>query len=76
MLELEKELLYENLDVLEKYNHQSDAINKTLEYFSDISNTRGKIIMPCGSGKSLTSFWILEQMNLLKNVSRTIITVL
>ena len=72
---LEKDLLQVNSNEFSKYNHQSDAIDRTLDYFSDISNTRGKIIMPCGSGKSLTSFWVLEQMNLLKSVNRTIITV-
>ena len=72
---LEENLIELNTKNISKYKHQSDATDKTLEYFSDISNTRGKIIMPCGSGKSLTSFWVLEQMNLLKKVNRTIITV-
>ena len=40
--------------------HQVTAIKKTLEHFK--SNDRGKMIMPCGTGKSLTAFWIAKQM--------------
>ena len=40
--------------------HQSKAVNKTLSYFNN--NKRGKIIMPCGTGKSLTAFWIAKKM--------------
>ncbi len=41
--------------------HQKKAINKTLAFFK--SNNRGKIIMPCGTGKSLTAFWIAKKLN-------------
>jgi len=40
--------------------HQKAAIAKTISYFK--SNERGKMIMPCGTGKSLTAFWIAEKM--------------
>ena len=40
--------------------HQKIAINKSLSYFKN--NERGKMIMPCGTGKSLTAFWIAEKM--------------
>ncbi|MDC3013722.1 DEAD/DEAH box helicase family protein [bacterium] len=40
--------------------HQKEAISKTIAYFK--SNERGKMIMPCGTGKSLTAFWIAEKM--------------
>ncbi len=40
--------------------HQKEAISKTISYFK--SNERGKIIMPCGTGKSLTAFWIAEKI--------------
>ena len=40
--------------------HQKEAISKTISYFK--SNERGKMIMPCGTGKSLTAFWIAEKM--------------
>ena len=40
--------------------HQTQAIGKTISYFKN--NERGKMIMPCGTGKSLTAFWIAEKM--------------
>ena len=40
--------------------HQVKAINKTLSHFKSFD--RGKLIMPCGTGKSLTAFWIAKQM--------------
>ena len=40
--------------------HQSLAIKKTVNYFKN--NERGKIIMPCGTGKSLTAFWIAKNL--------------
>jgi superfamily II DNA or RNA helicase len=40
--------------------HQKEAISKTISYFK--SNERGKMIMPCGTGKSLTAFWIAKKM--------------
>jgi len=41
--------------------HQTEAIKKTIEYFK--TKERGKMIMPCGTGKSLTAFWIARQLN-------------
>ena len=46
--------------ILKPRTHQVAAIKKTIEHFK--SNERGKIIMPCGTGKSLTAFWIAKQM--------------
>ena len=40
--------------------HQKEAISKTILHFK--SEERGKMIMPCGTGKSLTAFWIAEKM--------------
>jgi superfamily II DNA or RNA helicase len=45
---------------LEPRPHQIEAIRKTAEYFK--SNDRGKVIMPCGTGKSLAAFWIANEM--------------
>jgi superfamily II DNA or RNA helicase len=45
---------------LEPKPHQIEAIKKTVEYFK--SNDRGKVIMPCGTGKSLAAFWIANEM--------------
>ena len=41
--------------------HQTEAIKKTIEHFK--TKERGKMIMPCGTGKSLTAFWIARQLN-------------
>ena len=46
--------------ILKPRPHQVAAIKKTIDHFK--SNERGKIIMPCGTGKSLTAFWIAKQM--------------
>ena len=45
---------------LEPRPHQIEAIKKTVEYFK--SSDRGKVIMPCGTGKSLAAFWIANEM--------------
>ena len=37
--------------------YQETAINNSISYFKE--NDRGKLIMACGSGKTLTSFWII-----------------
>ncbi len=42
--------------------HQKKALNKCMQYFNDPKNTRGKIIHPCGSGKSLTGYWFFKDM--------------
>ena len=41
--------------------HQKDAIASCIEFFE--IETRGQLIMPCGSGKTVTSLWIKEQLN-------------
>lgn len=43
-------------------SHQTEAIEKTKEYFSDPKNTRGKLIMACGTGKTYTSLKIMEAL--------------
>ena len=48
------------------------AVRKTALYFEDEKNTRGKVIMPCGSGKTLFScFLVMRELM----PQRTIITV-
>ncbi|GAA7484221.1 hypothetical protein ID1079_09940 [Helicobacter pylori] len=42
--------------------HQTEAIKATKEYFSDPKNTRGKLIMACGTGKTYTSLKIMESL--------------
>ncbi len=43
--------------------HQIEAINATKEYFSSPKNTRGKLIMACGTGKTYTSLKIMEALD-------------
>jgi len=40
--------------------HQVKAIDETIKYFK--TKERGKVIMPCGTGKSLTAFWIANKL--------------
>ncbi len=42
--------------------HQIEAIRATKEYFSNPKNTRGKLIMACGTGKTYTSLKIMEAL--------------
>ena len=41
--------------------HQAQAIEKSFQYFKN--KERGKMIMPCGTGKSLAAFWIARKLN-------------
>jgi hypothetical protein len=43
--------------------HQENAIQEAIKYFLKSKKRRGKLIMPCGTGKSLTSFWIAKPIN-------------
>ncbi|MFC0181473.1 DEAD/DEAH box helicase family protein [Pseudarcicella hirudinis] len=42
------------------FPYQQKAIAKGVEYFS--KNARGKMIMPCGSGKTLTGLWLAQEL--------------
>ncbi len=42
--------------------HQTEAIKATKKYFSNPKNTRGKLIMACGTGKTYTSLKIMEAL--------------
>ena len=43
------------------YAHQLTIIDKTLDYLNE--HSRGYLKMACGSGKTLTSYWIDKNMN-------------
>jgi len=45
------------------YAHQKRAREKSKSYFEDFKNSRGKIIHPCGSGKSLTGYWVSRSLD-------------
>jgi superfamily II DNA or RNA helicase len=42
--------------------HQKIAISSAHSHFIEKSNSRGRLIMPCGTGKSLTAFWIANKV--------------
>jgi superfamily II DNA or RNA helicase len=44
-------------------SHQQRAVDSARDYFSQPGNVRGKIIMPCATGKSLTGFWIADALS-------------
>lgn len=43
--------------------HQQQAIQHAYQYFVRDKQSRGKLIMPCGTGKSLVGYWIAEKLN-------------
>lgn len=47
--------------------HQTKAIQAGVKHFQN--NTRGKLISPCGTGKSLTGYWLSQKLG-----QKTIIT--
>lgn len=46
----------------EPRKHQKKAIRDAVIHYSKRSVTLGKLIMPCGTGKSLTAFWIAQAL--------------
>ena len=42
--------------------HQKRAIRNAHKHFIKDKESRGKMIMPCGSGKSLSAYWIAEKL--------------
>lgn len=42
--------------------HQQRAIANANVHFREENNSRGKLIMACGSGKSLTAYWIAQEL--------------
>jgi predicted helicase len=42
--------------------HQARAISNAKEHFVSNKAVRGRLIMPCGTGKSLTAYWIAEAL--------------
>jgi superfamily II DNA or RNA helicase len=50
------------IDAAKPREHQKEAIKEADLFFKDDENVRGKLIMPCGTGKSLVSYWIAERL--------------
>lgn len=50
------------LKPLKPMPHQKGALKDGHRHFVIEKSTRGKLIMPCGSGKSLTAYWIAGEL--------------
>ena len=42
--------------------HQKTAVENAHKHFVEENNSRGKLIFPCGAGKSLTGYWMMEKL--------------
>ncbi len=42
--------------------HQARALKEAKNYFVKEKSTRGKLVFPCGAGKSLTGYWIAKEL--------------
>ncbi len=43
--------------------HQEKALKEAKEHFNNQNNKRGKLVFPCGAGKSLTGYWIKQELD-------------
>lgn len=48
--------------------HQKKALKSAKEYFIKENNQRGKLIFPCGAGKSLTGYWMTTELQAKKTI--------
>ncbi|MBL8992817.1 MAG: DEAD/DEAH box helicase family protein, partial [Spirochaetia bacterium] len=55
-----KEIIYSKR---EPRPHQTQAISLAEKHFKTDMESRGRLTMPCGTGKSLTAFWIAEALD-------------
>ncbi len=44
------------------FPHQKRAIKNARKHFIEEKESRGKLIFPCGAGKSLTGYWIAKEL--------------
>jgi len=51
-----------NIEPFKPKEHQTRAIQNAHNHFESENNSRGKLIMACGSGKSLTAYWIAQKL--------------
>jgi superfamily II DNA or RNA helicase len=42
--------------------HQIKALKQAVNHFVKENNSRGKLIFPCGAGKSLTGYWMTQKL--------------
>jgi len=50
------------LKPLKPRKHQSFAIQQAHQHFVKEKNSRGKLIQPCGAGKTLTAYWLARKL--------------
>jgi superfamily II DNA or RNA helicase len=43
--------------------HQKRALEEAKKYFVEDKSNKGKLVFPCGAGKSLTGYWITKELN-------------
>lgn len=48
--------------------HQKKALKSAKEYFIHENKQRGKLIFPCGAGKSLTGYWMTTELQAKKTI--------
>jgi predicted helicase len=48
--------------------HQKKALKSAKEYFIKENKHRGKLIFPCGAGKSLTGYWMTTELQAKKTI--------
>lgn len=48
--------------------HQKKALKSAKEYFIKENKKRGKLIFPCGAGKSLTGYWMTTELQAKKTI--------
>jgi superfamily II DNA or RNA helicase len=48
--------------------HQKKALKSAKEYFKNENKQRGKLIFPCGAGKSLTGYWMTTELQAKKTI--------
>ena len=68
--------MYSQQEIIPR-KHQQKAIQLALNYYKN--NNRGKLILPCGTGKTLTALWIkeaLEKENIFQKESSTVLILL
>ena len=51
-----------SLKPLNRRRHQIRAIENSINHFITENHSRGKMIMPCGTGKSMTAYWIAKEL--------------
>lgn len=51
-----------HLEPFQPREHQKKALADARNYFVKQGNSRGKLIFPCGAGKSLTGFWMMKEL--------------